>query len=386
MNYDDIDENTLFDAPTKAEPKIDESAIAVRGSITKVMETMTEFDRVSEGLIELASRFPHDLVYDCRTGAGMVEAIAHRAAWREPRLAVERLRKSAKAPVLALGKDIDARAAWLTEQLLLGETPIHEQIKVEESRKADEKRARELAEFGRVQAIQDAIGEIHMDVMTASGKASAVIANTLEALKTATLDPLVFQELMAQAEAARSVGIAKLEIALKAKLHDEAETAKLAAERAELEELRKAVAAQKAKAAAAAKIEQDRVAAEQAAESKRLKDAAAAQAAQQKQEADRLADERAAFERKRAEFEAAQRSVEAAARAKVGLPEVPAAVGTTAALTPSIAQMPTNVAAPATLDIDRLGFTVTYDAIIKRIDTMTEPELQRVLSFIVSRF
>ena len=160
----------------------------------------------------------------------MAQAVAHRAAWREPRIAVEKYRKAAKAPVIALGKDIDARAAWLTEQLLLGETPVHEQIKAEEARKAQEKADREAAEFGRVLAMQEAVGEIAMLAMV-NGMPSATIAARLESLRAATLDPTIYQEMMPQAEAARTAAVAKLEQALKAAQWDEAEAARKAADR-----------------------------------------------------------------------------------------------------------------------------------------------------------
>lgn len=276
-----LSDDLAFDTQYQPEPTIDTNALTIRNDITKVSEAMNEFDKLSAGLDALAKHYPVDLVYDVSTGAGMQEAKDHRAAWREPRLTVERLRKQAKAPVIALGKNIDARAAWLTEQLLIGETPIDQQIKVEEARKEAEKQARVMAELERVQKIEDAIGEIHMDVMVAAGKPSATILATLEALRTQMLDPLVFQDRMPQADAARAAGVAKLEIAYKAKLHDEEEAARLTAERAELAELRAAAAAQKVKDAEAAKIEQARIAAEQAAEAKRLKDAADSLAAQQ---------------------------------------------------------------------------------------------------------
>lgn len=272
----------------------DKSAVAIREDMTRVESALTEFDKVSAGLADISARFPADLVYDVTTSKGMVEAIAHRAAWREPRLAVERLRKQAKAPVLALGKNIDARAAWLTEQLLIGEVPIDEQIKAEERRKEAEKQARIAAEFGRVQAIQDAIGEIHMDVMAASSKPSAAIAAAIEALRARTLDAATFQELVGQAEAARTAGLAKLEVALKAKLHDEAEAKRLADERAELAALRAAAAEQKKKDDAAAAVEQARVAEEQ------------------RVERERMAREQAEINRQRAELQEASRKAQEA--------------------------------------------------------------------------
>lgn len=327
---------------TTEAPATDKAALAIRQNIAQVESALSEFDKITAGLAELAEHYPPDLVYDVTTTKGMAEAVAHRAAWRDPRILVEKYRKTAKAPVLALGKDIDARAAWITEQLLVGETPVHEQIKAEEARKDAEKQARINAEFARVQAIQDAIAEIHMDVMICAGKPSADIAAKLDAMKAQVLDPLVFQEMMAQAQQAQANAITKLEQALKAQLFTEAEAAKLAAERAELAELRAAQAAQKAKDEAAAialrQAEDARIAAErkqaeaelaaQRAEQKRLDDEAAAaraaadaKAAAERAEADRVAREARAAEEariaaERAELHRQQAAAEAEALAK----------------------------------------------------------------------
>lgn len=307
-----------FIATDERETVADNSALAIRKNIAQVETALSEFDKISAGLADLAARYPADLVYDVTTGKGMADAIAHRAAWRDPRINVEKFRKTAKAPVLALGKDIDARAAWLTEQLLLGEAPIDEQIKAEERRKEDAKQAKIAAEFGRVQAIQDAISEIAMDAMVTAGKSSAYIAERIAALRVETLNPATFQEMMPQAVAAQNAAIVKLELAYKAKLHDEAEAEKRAAERAELEELRKAAAAQKAKdaaaAAEAARIERERIAAEQhaAREAQARLDAEAAEA---RREADKLAAAQRA--QAQAEHEARMKAErEAAAEAK----------------------------------------------------------------------
>lgn len=295
----------------------DKNALTIRGNISKVETALTEFDRISAGLAELRERFPSDLVYDVTTTKGMAEAIAHRAAWRDPRITVEKFRKTAKAPVLALGKDIDARAAWLTEQLEAGEAPIDEQIQAELRRKEAEKQAKINAEFGRVSAIQDAIAEIHMDVMSASGGPSSVIRARLDELRAAVLDPAVFQEQMQQAEAARTAGVAKLELALKAKLHDEAEAARVAAERAELAELRRQAAEQKERdrvaaeaAAAEARQKAALVAALHEAESRRLREQAAKQAERDRQAAER----QAALDRREADMQAREAAAAEAAR------------------------------------------------------------------------
>jgi len=310
-----------------AEAPADKAALAIRNNITQVESALSEFDKISAGLAELAAKYPPDLVYDVKTTKGMAEAIAHRAAWRDPRVLVEKYRKTAKAPVLALGKDIDARAAWITEQLLMGETPVHEQIKAEEARKEAEKQAKINAEFGRVQAIQDAIAEIHMDVMIVAGKPSGVIAAKLDTMRAQALDPLVFQEMMTQAQQAQANAISKLEQALKAQLFTEAEADRLVAEREELAQLRAAQAEQKAKDEATAaelrRAEEARIAAERKqaeaelaasrAEQKRLNDEAAAARAEadrkakaEREEADRIARETRETERQRIDAERAE--------------------------------------------------------------------------------
>ena len=286
MSYEQLDDDVVFDAPVRVE----KSNADIRQNLVKVESALTEFESVNAGLAALAERYPVDAVIDVTTGKGMVEAVAHRAAWRDPRLAVERIRKQAKAPVIALGKDIDARAAWITEQLLIGEVPMDRQIKAEEARKEAIKQERINAEFGRVSAIQEAIAEIGMVAMAAAGKSSAHIAELIESQRAEVLSLGVFQEMLPQAQAAQNACLVKLDLLHKAALHTESEAAKLAAERAELEALRKAAAEQKAKDDAAAKVEQERVAAEhverqrvmneQAAELKAMQDAASAQQAE----------------------------------------------------------------------------------------------------------
>lgn len=301
MTYETASDDLQFEAAPA--PEVDRTALSIRRSIASVESSLTEFDKIVAGLAALHEKYPADLVYDVTTTRGMQEAIAHRAAWRDPRIAVEKFRKTAKQPVLTLGKDIDARAAWITEQLRAGEAPADDQIKAEERRKDELRQAKVNAETGRVIAIQEAIGEITMAPMVASGKSSGDIAAALASIRAMTIHAVVFQEQIGQAKAAQDAAIAKLELMHRAKLHEETEAAKVAAERAELDELRKAVAAQRIKdeaiAAAAAATERERIAAEQS----RLN----AQATAARQVADRIATEQRA---------AAQAAHEAAMKAE----------------------------------------------------------------------
>jgi hypothetical protein len=308
--------------------KTDTGALAIRSSIAQVESALSELDKVSAGIADLAERHPVDLVFDVASAKGMREAVAHRAAWRDPRLSVERARKAAKAPVLALGKDIDARAAWITEQLLLGEEPVDKQIKAEQERQETARREAALAESARITAIQEALADIHMEAMAVIGKPSDVILAKMREMDARVLDPLVFQESINQARAAKTAAIEKLEMAFNAAKHTESEAARVAAERAELEQLREAARVQKEKDEAAAldarlaewhRIAVERKAADEAAaaERKRADEAAAVARA----EADRIAraemDARAAeIERQALERLAAERAERQAAEAE----------------------------------------------------------------------
>lgn len=276
---------------------------------------IAEYSPTAARLAELRERLS-DVAYDVSTGKGMEIAKRDRAEVRDLRVALERKRVELKAPALERSRMIDAEAKRITAELEELERPIDEQIKAEESRKEEVKQARINAEFGRVQAIQDAIAELHMEAMIASGKPSAFIAEALVRMKSTALDPAVFQEMLPQAQAAHQAAIAKLELAHKAKLHDEAESARIAAERVELEQLRAAAAEQKRKDEAAAveirRVEAERLATERKAveeeqRAARLKiEQEEAQARAQRAEADRLAAAERAAQQKRIDEERAE--------------------------------------------------------------------------------
>jgi len=287
-----IDDEVTFDEPAAqvSTPSTDNNSVVLTRSVSQIQAALAELDKIAASLPEIEAKHPIDLVFDVTTTKGMAEAVAHRAAWRDPRIAVEKYRKTAKSPAILLGKAIDARAAWLTERLEAGELPVHEQIKAEEARKAQERADKEAREAGRVIAIQEALADLAMSAMVA-GKPSAEIAMRLDALKEAQLDPLVYQEMMPQAQEARIAAIAKLEQALKAAQWDEAEAARRAAEAEALRIQREQEDAERA-----------RIAAEQRAEALRLQEARDMIAKAERE----ASDARAAFERERAEFVAAQ--------------------------------------------------------------------------------
>lgn len=245
---------------------------------------LQHFDRVSAGLALLEKNYK-GMLYDVDTTMGMEHAKAARAAIREPRYEVERLRKSAKAPILALGKRLDLEATRISNALLTLETPIDEQIKSEENRKEQEKLAKIAAEAKRVADIQSRIDGIREWPAHAVGKHSSLVKQMLQTATDYRIEG--FEELTGSATSALESSQAALSGILGERVWHEAEQERIKAERVELDKLR-AEQAERAKAQAA---EQAKAAAVQAEEVRKERETARAEAAQRQAELDRQAEE-----------------------------------------------------------------------------------------------
>jgi colicin import membrane protein len=235
------------------------------GQLEQVQGVLTEFSRVEAGLAALREKHGNT-IYEVTTTAGMDAAKAARAEIREPRFAVEKVRKAAKAPLLELGRRIDAEAIRITDAILAIEEPIDDQIKAEEARKAAEKEAKRAAEVERLRLEAAAKLKAEEERLAAeraeiARQQAAVAAERAKAEAEAAAER---KKIEAEAAAARR------------KAEAEAAEAKREAE-LELAAQRKAIAQQRSQAEAEAR----RVADEQAAEAKRLADAQAAVEAQQ---------------------------------------------------------------------------------------------------------
>jgi hypothetical protein len=310
------DQTEILDAPAQTEAPASSAEITI--SLDKVKGEVAAFDKINAGLAKLRKQHPSDLVVDVTTPAGMKLAITARAAYRDPRVALERARKSAKAPVLELGRSIDKFAAGIEEQLRIGESNYHDQIKVEEERKAREKKAAEEAEAARVQQIQ---GRIAFLFSTRPGR---VFGKPAEAIHAALVDvqqqeiaEAVFAELTQAAIDAKELAEASLTDMYRKQRDQEAEAERQRTQaeenRRKQEELRKQQedfeAQQRAHREQVARELAERQQAEEVERRARAKEALAQIQAEQKklddakrEEADRLA----AIERKRLDDEAAE--------------------------------------------------------------------------------
>lgn len=228
-----------------------------QGEIEQVQGVLTEFSRVEAGLAALRAKHANT-VYEVTTTAGMDAAKAARAEIREPRFAVEKVRKAAKAPLLAIGRRIDAEAVRITEAILAIEEPIDGQIKAEEARKVAEREAKKAAEVERLRLEAAAKLKAEEERLAAERAAIAEERRKAEEAAAAERAKLAAERAKAEAEAAEAKREAEIELAAQRKAIAEAKAKadrEAAAERARLKADREAA---------------ERVAAEQAAEAQRL--------------------------------------------------------------------------------------------------------------------
>lgn len=314
----------------------DDAGALVRADIAKVETALTEFDKISAGLAELRTKH-EGVVFEVKTPAGMKLATTARAEIRAPRYATETIRKAAKAPVLALGRNIDERAAWITAELLKIETPIQEQIAAEEERKETERARVENAEKERIARIQAGIEELKQIPLEAQGQSAAQLAETMDRLEQVQVGAWAF-EFADVAEAMKVRSMNMLRIMHTATAEREAESARLKAERDELEQRRaEQDAREKAEAARVAEENRkretderarlDRIAAEERASKDRIaeqeRQARAARDAEEdrlravrQEEEEKLRKEREHLEKERLAKEARDRAASEKAEAK----------------------------------------------------------------------
>lgn len=201
--------------------------------IATVQTALTEFDKISAGLVELTTKYDK-AVFPVATAAGMVMAKQARQEIRAPRYATEQARVKAKREILGIGKSIDERARYIEQALTALEDPIHAQIAAEEKRKEDERAARQKAEQERLARIQAAIGELKDYVTAAINQDISTIGQIKHDLSKVQISKEVFFEFVDIAEAAKVAAVNKLTEMLGEATQRKADADKLKAEQEEL--------------------------------------------------------------------------------------------------------------------------------------------------------
>jgi colicin import membrane protein len=209
---------------------------------TEITETpIAEYQPTAVALADLNTKYK-DAVFPVTTTKGMTQAKEARAELRGLRVKLEATRKEIKEPALRRCQQIDSEAKRITAELSSLEDPIDKQIKAEEQRKEDEKRAREEAERQRVAAIHAAIAAFGEEAGKMVGQPSNLIRTRIDRMRDAELSTDVFQEFAVQAAAAKAQSLEAMQGTLERQLEHEAEQERIAAERRELEQLRQEAA------------------------------------------------------------------------------------------------------------------------------------------------
>jgi hypothetical protein len=243
----------VIDRPTVAE----QTPSAIATSITTVQGEVAKFDQIAAGLAAIEAAHPKNVIVAAiDTPAGMRLAEASWRAYRNPRLEVEKARKAAKAPVLALGKAIDSFAADLEAKLLAGEEHYKAQITAEEARREAVKAEAARKEAERLAGLRQEVDVIlagWLDRCTTQGMTADRVAAGITALTAAAMPAdRGFQDVAAHWGSAKLLTLGKME------------RIRLDLERAELQAQREEQARQDAERAA-----------QQAAELKKARDEAA---------------------------------------------------------------------------------------------------------------
>lgn len=210
---------------------------AEQSDLQKVESAIAGMDKVRAGLANLQAQYG-GVIFEVTTTDGMKAAKAARAAIREPRYEVERIRKEAKAPILAIGRQLDATAAAITCEIEKIEKPIVEQIANEEARIERERQAAIRAEAERVAKHRGVIEDWRRLPVAMAGKPSHEVKFALDGLEEEPVSALRFEEFLDAAATAKAEGLRSLNEIYQQALKHEAEREELRRQRAEVERLR----------------------------------------------------------------------------------------------------------------------------------------------------
>lgn len=240
---------------------IDASLLAEPQDVAEIRDgtAVVRLSRTEAGLAALRADL-EGRTYELTTVRGNDAARADRQRCVALRASTEKLRKTLKAPALEFGRLIDAEAKRITEAVEALEAPIDAAIKADEKRRADEKLARERAEALRLESLRatvDGLLSRWVERCQVEGITAARITGGLvncEALEC----PAELADVAAYWTMRHAVTLTAMR-----QRRDECaraeESARLAAERAELERQRAEIeAAAEAQRAEAARLESER--------------------------------------------------------------------------------------------------------------------------------
>lgn len=237
-----------------------EQTSAISAGISSVQGEVAKFDHIAAGISAIEATHPKNVIVAAiNTASGMKLAEAAWRAYRTPRLEVERARKAAKAPVLSLGKAIDAFAGSLEDRLREGEDHYKSQIDKEEARRQEEREEAERREAGRIAKHESGIATIRSYLSRCAGLPSSRIEMGIDQLSAMTFTTEAWEEFAVLAASAQCETLESMRALLaktRAAEEQDAETRRL---RAVVEEQARELAELRAQAAKVAAAEAERL-------------------------------------------------------------------------------------------------------------------------------
>lgn len=216
----------------------------VSAALSEVTKQTRSILALAEHGRALHSRYER-VAFDVRTTKGMEEAKKARLALREEvRYPMQKLKDERFKILGKMQRQANDSADALIEEVKRYETPIHEQIEAEETRKKNERAEKAAAEQRRIEGHTEAIRAISAMVAAAAGMDSADIERQIAAAQQIIVDE-GYEEFQGQAQQTKDETLRQLQGLLVA----------AKAEEAELEETRRQ---QAALAAAQQQLEADR--------------------------------------------------------------------------------------------------------------------------------
>ena len=166
---------------------------------------LQEIGSVSAGIAVLTEKYSGQ-VYEVTTTTGMEAAKAARLDIREKRYKIPHIVKEKKQALKKIGDDIQAEGDRITDILLKLETPIDDQIKAEEARKAEIKAEKERKEKERIDGIRARIDVIKDLPRRAVGAPADQINIFISKVQDAPIG-VEFEEFIGEAQAAKDEAI-----------------------------------------------------------------------------------------------------------------------------------------------------------------------------------
>ena len=195
---------------------------------------LAELSVVDAGIAALRRKY-RNKTYDVATSEGMDAARKARMDIRDRRFKVPHIVKDQKAAIKKVAEKVDSEGERIVAALLELETPIHDQIKGEEDRKAAIKAQKEREEAEAAARVETAIADILAKPADVAGKSSEHIALAIEALDAVPVSLGLYGDAAGRVDSVKAATLERLDGMLQAAQAHEKEQQELAAQRAALD-------------------------------------------------------------------------------------------------------------------------------------------------------